>query len=299
MRFSSSASESRSWLQRSNVLDRLLPSPLDALRRRCVILSAMKVTTSRPLIGIPCRLAHDQDWCPPLVGIREGYIAAVLEARALPMLIPPHIDQHGLHQMYDLLDGVLLAGGADIAPELYGEAPHPQLGAIEHLRDAVELPLVRWAIAEGKPLLGICRGMQALNVALGGTLYQDISSQYPTTLDHDSSSRERCWEHLDHAVVFEAGSQLAGLLGTCDLNVNTLHHQALKDIAPGLRVVGRAPDGIVEAVEGTGAGFVIGVQCHPEQLWSNTDPRWRQVFQAFVAASAEYQARRLFAGTAR
>lgn len=252
----------------------------------------MKAQTARPLIGIPCRLAHDQDWCPPLVGIREGYIAAVIQAGGVPLLLPPHIDSVGLRQMYELLDGLLLAGGADIAPELYGEAPHPQLGAIEHLRDAVELPLVRWSVAERKPLLGICRGMQALNVALGGTLYQDIPSQYPTTLDHDSGAQQRCWEHLDHTVAFEVDSRLAALLGTCDLQVNTLHHQALKDIAPGLRVVGRAPDGIVEAVEGTGEAFVLGVQCHPEQLWSEVDPRWRQVFAAFIAATAEYAAQK-------
>lgn len=253
----------------------------------------MKEHVSRPVIGIPCRLAHDQDWCPPLVGIREGYIAAVIQAGGVPLLLPPHVDQAGLRQMYDLLDGVLLAGGADIAPELYGEEPHPQLGEIEHLRDAVELPLIRWAVAERKPLLGICRGMQALNVALGGSLYQDIPSQHPTPLDHNSSSQQRCWEHLDHAVAFDADSRLAALLGTCDLQVNTLHHQALKDIAPGLRVVGRAPDGIAEAVEGTGDAFVLGVQCHPEQLWSDVDPRWRRVFGAFIAASAEYAAQKL------
>lgn len=229
------------------------------------------------------------------MGIREGYVAAVIQAGGVPLLLPPHVDQTGLRQMYDLLDGVLLAGGADIAPKLYGEVPHPNLGEVEHLRDATELPLIRWAVAERKPLLGICRGMQALNVALGGTLYQDIPSQYPTTLDHDSSAQQRCWEHLDHTVVFEADSRLAALLGTCDLQVNTLHHQALKDIAGGLRVVGRAPDGIVEAVEGTGDAFVLGVQCHPEQLWSEVDPRWRRVFGAFIAASTEYAVHKLAA----
>jgi putative glutamine amidotransferase len=246
----------------------------------------------RPLIGIPCRLAYDEDWCPPLVGIREGYITALLEADGAPLLIPPHVDQMMLRQMYDLLDGLLLAGGADIAPELYGEQPHPKLGTIEHLRDAVELPLIRWAVADGKPVLGICRGMQALNVALGGTLYQDIDSQCPTVIDHDLGGRQRCWENLDHTVSFEVGSRITELLGTQALSVNTLHHQALKDVAPGLRVVGRAPDGIVEAVEGTSDAFVLGVQCHPEQLWHSTEPRWRRVFQGFIAAAAEYRSRR-------
>jgi putative glutamine amidotransferase len=253
----------------------------------------MNAQTVRPVIGIPCRLAYDEDWCPPLVGIREGYIAAVIQAGGVPLLLPPHVDPAGLRQMYELLDGLLLAGGGDIAPKLYGEAPHPQLGEVEHLRDAAELPLIRWAVAERKPLLGICRGMQALNVALGGTLYQDIPSQYSTPLDHDSSSQQRSWEHLDHTVAFESDSRLAALLGTCDLQVNTLHHQALKEIAGGLRVVGRAPDGIVEAVEGSGEGFVLGVQCHPEHLWSAADPRWRRVLAAFIGAAAEYAAHKL------
>jgi putative glutamine amidotransferase len=249
----------------------------------------------RPLIGIPCRLVYDEDWCPPLVGIREGYVTAVIQAGGAPLLIPPHVDSDALRQMYAVLDGVLLAGGADIAPALYGEEPHPKLGLIEHLRDAVELPLIRWAVADHKPVLGICRGMQALNVALGGTLYQDINSQYTTTLDHDLGSQQRCWENLDHAVSFEEDSRLAELLGTSELQVNTLHHQALKDIAPGLRVVGRAPDGIVEAVEGSSDAFVLGVQCHPEQLWAAADPRWRRVFDAFIVAAQAYHIDRLAA----
>jgi putative glutamine amidotransferase len=245
----------------------------------------------RPFIGIPCRLAYDEDWCPPLVGIREGYVTAVMQAGGVPWLIPPHVDHEALRQMYAVLDGVLLAGGADLAPALYGEEPHPKLGQIEHLRDAVELPLIQWAVADHKPLLGICRGMQALNVALGGTLYQDIGSQYTTSIHHDLGSQQRCWESLDHVVSFDAHSRLAELLGTAELSVNTLHHQALKDIAPGLRVVGRAPDGIVEAVEGMDDAFVVGVQCHPEQLWATADPRWRRVFDAFIVAAQEYRVR--------
>lgn len=238
-----------------------------------------------PLIGITTRFATDVSWSPAFVGVRQGYVDAVLDAGGTPMLIPAQVDPAGLRRIYDLLDGVLLPGGADIDPALFGEERHPRLGQIEPLRDAIELPLARWAVADRKPLLAICRGIQVLNVAFGGTLYQDLESQLPSAVEHDAGSRLRSWNNLDHPMTLEPDSRLAELLGTTEAAVNSLHHQALKAIAPGLRVVGRAPDGVVEALEGTGAGFVIGVQCHPEQLWQGPDTRWRRVFAAFVAAA--------------
>lgn len=241
----------------------------------------------RPLIGISCRFTTDVAWSPTFVGVREGYVNAILEAGGAPLLIPPQVDPGTLRQVYELVAGVVLPGGADIDPALYGEEPHPQLGQIEPLRDATEFPLARWAVADGKPLFAICRGLQVLNVALGGSLYQDINSQYPTTLEHDVGSKQHSWTNLDHPVAFAPTSRLAELLGTTDSSVNSLHHQALKEIAPGLTVVGSAPDGIIEAVEGQGDAFLIGVQCHPEQLWQAADTRWRRVFRAFVAAAAD------------
>lgn len=240
----------------------------------------------RPLIGISCRFTTDVAWSPTFVGVREGYINAVLEAGGAPLLIPPQVDPATLRQMYELVAGIVLPGGADIDPALYGEEPHPRLGQLEPLRDASEFPLARWAVADGKPLFAICRGMQVLNVALGGTLYQDIDSQYATTVEHEAGSKQRSWTTLDHPVAYSPTSRLAELLGTTESSVNSLHHQALKDLAPGLIVVGSAPDGIIEAVEGPGDAFLLGVQCHPEQLWQAADPRWRRVFRAFVAAAA-------------
>lgn len=243
----------------------------------------------RPLIGITCRLAQDSSWRPEFVGVRRGYVDGVIAANGLPLLIPPQADIETLQQIYRRIDGLLLTGGADIDPALYGEERHPQLGVIEPDRDRTELLLTRWAVADGKPLLGICRGMQMLNVALGGTLYQDIGSQYTTELDHERGSHEQSWRNHDHAITLEPSSRLATLLGTTGTTVNTLHHQSLKTLADELIVVGQAPDGIVEAVEGTGDDFVLGVQCHPEELWQDVDPRWRNVFGELVVAATTWQ----------
>jgi putative glutamine amidotransferase len=243
----------------------------------------------QPIIGIACRTIVDYEWNPPLVGVRRGYIDAVIDAGGVPLLLPPGVASSVLRRMYDTVDGVLLSGGADIDPSLYGEERHPKLGMLEPERDMTELSLVRWAVAEGKPLFAICRGMQVLNVALGGTLYQDIGSQYPTPLEHDTGSIEHRWDRKDHPMHIEPASHLAAVLGSTDVGVNSLHHQAVKTIPPQLRAVAHAPDGMVEAVEGTNGAFVVGVQCHPEQLWNGTDTRWRNVFRAFVEAAAVYR----------
>lgn len=240
----------------------------------------------RPLIGISCRLAQDNTWSPALVGVRRGYVDAILAAGGMPVLIPPQLDQSALQAMYELLDGVLLSGGADIDPGLYGEEPHPQLGAVEPERDATELVLTRWAVADGKAVLAICRGMQMLNVALGGTLYQDLPSQYLSSFDHEAGVNQQTWRQPDHVLMLDESSRLAEVLRTATPVVNSLHHQALKDIGSTLKVVGRAPDGVVEAIEGTGEAFVVGVQCHPEELWQATDTRWQHVFRTFVDAAA-------------
>src|SRR5687768_8892150 len=140
-----------------------------------------------PLIGITGRTVHDEAWCPPIVGSRQGYIDAIVEAGGVPVVLPPLNDLAVLRGMFERIDGLLLTGGVDIAPALFGEAEHPRLGDVHTLRDQAELPLARWAAEAGKPVLGICRGIQVLNVALGGTLYQDLESQRPGPLDHEIS----------------------------------------------------------------------------------------------------------------
>lgn len=241
-----------------------------------------------PIIGICGRSALDEPWCPPLVGARKGYIDAVIAAGGIPLVLPPVDDLRVLRGMFDALDGLVLTGGVDVAPEIYGEQPHPMLGAVQAERDAAEIPLTRWAVAEGMPVFGICRGIQVLNVALGGTLYQDLPSQWTNDIDHEASIKNECWDQFDHGLTLEHDSRLAGLLQTSALQVNSLHHQAVKDVGTGLRVVGQAPDGVIEAVESTNGHFVVAVQCHPEGLWQEADVRWRSVFRALVEAAGQY-----------
>jgi putative glutamine amidotransferase len=212
-----------------------------------------------------------------------------MRAGGAPILIPPVQDEATLRVLYERLDGVLLAGGGDIAPTLYGAEPHAKLGLLDPLRDSAELPMARWAMADGKPILGICRGVQVLNVALGGTLYQDLPTEVPSELQHNQSYEREDWTHLAHEIVVAPNSRLAQALGADRLPTNSLHHQSVRDIAIGLRAVAWAPDGVVEALEGVGEAFVVGVQCHPEALQGETDPRWQGLFAAFVASSMRYR----------
>jgi len=223
-----------------------------------------------------------------LAGIGEQYLRAIEAGGGIPLVIHLTRDAAVIQTHYTRCDGLLFAGGGDVDPAIFGHAPHPQLGTVEPLRDEVELALARRAIDDRKPVLGICRGIQLLNVALGGTLYQDIPSELPEASDHYASAKEFGRAHLAHPITLEPGSWLAARLGTLALPVNTFHHQALRDIAPGLHVTGCAPDGVVEAVEGVGPGFVIGVQCHPEDLWESADTRWARLFAGFVDAARQH-----------
>ncbi len=236
----------------------------------------------RPVIGIPCS-SYPDSWFTPANGNAISYLRALEAAGAIPALIHQTHDAAVLAAHYERCDALLFAGGEDVGPQHYGAAPHALLGPTNPIQDENEIALARRAVAEGKPVLGICRGVQLLNVALGGTLYQDIPSECAGALNHNLSTDQRNMSYLAHPLALAEDSWLAECLGAAELMVNTLHHQALRDLAPGLRITGRAPDGIVEAVEGTGRGFVLGVQCHPEELWERADPRWGRVFARFVA----------------
>lgn len=242
----------------------------------------------KPLIGISCGTFRDHAWCPPSFGHRQTYVDAVLSAGGAPLLLPPVQDETTLHALYARLDGVLLAGGGDIEPKHYGAEPHPRLGLLDPLRDTAELPLARWAIADGKPLLGICRGIQVINVARGGTLYQDIPAQITTELQHNLSYERQDWTYPAHTLRIAPDSRLAQVMGLVEVTTNSLHHQAVWEVGAGLRAVAWAPDGVIEALEGTSDGFVIGVQGHPEALQAAADPRWRALFVAFVRSCAAF-----------
>ena len=217
-------------------------------------------------------------------GQSQTYVHAVARAGAAPLLIPPLADKALLRTLYELLDGLLLSGGEDVDPAYYGEPRHEKCVLVSHDRDETELALVRWAVDDEKPLLAICRGIQVLNVALGGSLYQDIQAQVRDGDRHDwhpGYPRNR----LSHTVIVAPQTRLAHILGTTSLLVNSLHHQAIKDVAPGLTVAARAPDDLIEAVEVEGHPFAIGVQWHPEELAAiSRDVRSQRIFDALVEA---------------
>jgi len=236
-----------------------------------------------PIIGVTCTESRtSQNERPPRLGQNRTYLRALTRAGATPLLIPHLPDETQLRTLYDLLDGLLLPGGEDVDPAWYRETPHDKLGKTSPERDTVELALARWSMDEGLPLLAMCRGIQVLNVALGGSLYQDIQHQVPTAQKHN-------WypgyprNHLPHTVDVSPQTRLAHILRTTSLPVNSLHHQALKKVASGLTVVARSPDGIIEAVEAEDHPFAIAVQWHPEEL-ADTDERAQRLFDALVDA---------------
>lgn len=240
----------------------------------------------RPIIGVSC-MNETSEGSGSLMAVRPTYLRALEAAGAVPLLIHLTDNLDVVRTLYELCDGVLLPGGDDVDPCHFSEERHPQLGDVDAQRDSVELALARWSREDRKPLMGICRGIQVLNVAFGGSLWQDIPAQLPDSLDHRHNTNLKRYDVLGHTLAVEPDSWLAGHLDAGELMANTMHHQAVKDVAPGLRVVGRAPDGVIEAVEGTGEQFVVGVQCHPEHLWAQAEPRWLRFFEGFVARCRE------------
>jgi putative glutamine amidotransferase len=241
--------------------------------------------TKRPLIGVPTGREKSQRFFGlPLYIMNQTYIRVLESLGALPVMIPLQMTAETLHGIFARLDGLFLPGGEDIDPGNYGAERHPQLGAPDKERDRTELLLTRWALETGMPVLGVCRGIQVINVVCGGTLYQDIHSQRPDLEKHDyfPPSYERY--RITHQVAIEPDSQLAQALGTRH-EVNSMHHQGIDRLGHGLRVVGRAEDGLPEAVEMPPLPFIVGVQWHPEEL-AKTDQHSNSLFYHFIRAAA-------------
>lgn len=237
-----------------------------------------------PIIGVTA------NYHPPENGglfgslsLGESYIQAILKAGGLPVIIPVGLSPDQLNDLYARLDGLLLTGGSDIDPQRFGGAPHPRVYGVDPLRDDLEIRLVRMAADGGKPFLGICRGVQVINVALGGTLYTDIGDQLDGSIRHDWYP-DIARNYLAHTVALAPESALAKVLGGAAFPVNSLHHQGLLQVAPVLRAVAFAPDRLVEGVELPDHPFAIGVQWHPE--WLQEHAPQRQLFQALVQAAS-------------
>ena len=201
----------------------------------------------------------------------------------MPIPIPSMLTEEDFLDLYSRLDGILFSGGGDVSLEYFNGSDHPRIGEVDKRRDTTEITLMRTAVNDGKPILGICRGAQVMNVALGGTLYTHIHDQLKGALDHDYPGDLR--RVLVHPVNVDETTRSAEIFGGTLLNVNSLHHQGLKDIAPSLRVAGHAPDGLVEVVEIPNHPYAVAVQWHPE--WLTDQPAMQRLFKSFVDASGK------------
>ncbi len=217
--------------------------------------------------------------------MNQTYIRTLENLGALPVMIPLQMSEATLRGIFERLDGLFLPGGEDIDPSQYGAERHPQLGATDQERDRTELLMTQWALEAGMPVLGVCRGVQVINVVCGGTLYQDLHSQRPDLEKHDYFPPTFERYRVTHQVAVEADSRLAQALGAVH-EVNSMHHQGIDQLGGGLRVVARADDGLPEALEMPLLPFVVGVQWHPEEL-AKTDQHSSTLFYDFIAAAAD------------
>ncbi len=247
------------------------------------------MSDAQPLIGITT-YKSDSETSPhyPLHSLHPlFYSQGVLAGGGVPLLIPHGLDEGHLGAIFQRIDGILLAGGGDVDPIFYDEEAGDEVKGVDRERDQMEIALVRWAFKEDKPFLAICRGIQVMNVALGGSLYQDVLADMPGAIKHayfQGLGYPR--DYLAHDVRLDRTSHLAQILGGEQFAVNSLHHQGIKSLAPDLTAVGTAPDGLVEAVEVTGHAFAVGVQWHPEALAPN-DVKMRCLFEGLVAAARD------------
>ncbi|MDQ0339507.1 putative glutamine amidotransferase [Caldalkalibacillus uzonensis] len=229
-------------------------------------------------IGITTGLEGEQQ-----VKLSQDNVDAVVQAGGLPLLLPNVWEEDCIRQMVTELDGLLVTGGGDIDPTLFGEEPHPRLGTITPRRDFFEWQLIRLFLEANKPVLAICRGCQMLNIAAGGDMYQDIEAQHGTPpLQHTQHAPKT---HASHYVHIAKSSMLYTILGKERIKVNSFHHQAIRRPAPGFEVSGRASDGIIEAFESKRHRFVLGLQWHPECLAAAGDPDSLKLFKALITAT--------------
>ena len=245
---------------------------------------------ARPVIGVTTQTLEEiPDELPRCWIMSQRYVRTLTASGAVPWIIPLLDDEETLREIYDRLDGVFLPGGVDIDPDSYHETRSSACGRVDPDRDRTEIMIAEWAVQDRKPILAVCRGVQLLNVAAGGTLYQDIGSEYPGAIRHDYFPRagEHTRQDLVHPVNVVADTRLSRMVGANTVLVNSMHHQGIKRLAPTLVANAFAPDGLIEGVESTGDDFVFGVQWHPEDL-ADSDPIMRSLFDEFIEASTAW-----------
>lgn len=239
----------------------------------------------RPVIGITCSLTAsvigDSVYSLERNIIARDYAGVIEHAGGTPLLIPHVGDLECIDQYLGVLDGLVLSGGGDIDPLLFDQEPHRNIGSVDRVRDKMELQLTQKALNQDLPLLGICRGIQMLNVAAGGTIYQDIGAEMPQpTLCHSQTGAG--W-YASHTIDILPDTRLLQVFGSPIARVNSYHHQAVRDVAEGFIVTAKAKDNVIEAIESPAHRFALGVQCHPELMWEQ-HPEALSLFTAFLKA---------------
>lgn len=232
------------------------------------------------LIGISGAINYECKEVYPQTFISTAYTNSVLRSGATPLIIPVCNDDSAIKKMVSCFDGIILSGGQDIHPALFAEEPHKNIGAIVDARDALDFKIIKYASEMKKPVLGICRGLQVINVFFGGSLYQDIHSQTKSEVQHQQKARA---DLATHSINIKSNSFLHNIFGDKTL-VNSFHHQSIKDTANDFEITAVSPnDDIVEAIEYKGDSFIVGLQWHPEQL-SEKDTKMQEIFNSFIKA---------------
>jgi gamma-glutamyl-gamma-aminobutyrate hydrolase PuuD len=232
----------------------------------------------KPLIGISAYHSKNRD-----SGAHNTYVNAIIKAGGIPVIIPLTTDMNALYDIVTRIDGLIMTGGDDVYPSYYNESPIEQLGAVDSIRDRYDLTLIKMSSDRMLPILGICRGIQLINVALGGTLYQDLPTQHPSGVVH---SQKEPSDVGTHDIEVADGTLLSKMIGAGNFKVNSFHHQAVKKVAPGFRVSALSADSIVEAMETISERNIIAVQFHPECLILKDDtmlPVFRNLVQRSLA----------------